>query len=218
MKQFGGWHFPDGETHLIDWLKKAGVEAEGRQAYQWKKMQAALAYVQHWRTAIDIGAHIGLWSFYLAKRFETVVAFEPMAAHRECFKRNVPSDNVMLVPTAVGEHAGNVAMKTFGVSTGDTHVDPDKRGDVEMVTLDTMPLLDGEQIDFIKLDCEGYELFALRGAEKLLLRCKPVVIVEQKPGRAEKYGLPRTGAVDYLKGLGYQLRAEMSGDFVLSAA
>ena len=34
--------------------------------------------------------------------------------------------------------------------------------------------------DFLKLDLEGYELYALQGAEQLLTRCKPVVCIEQK--------------------------------------
>ena len=82
-----------------------------------------------------------------------------------------------------------------------------------MVTLDSFDLQD---VDFIKLDCEGYELFALRGAEETLKRCRPCVIVEQKPNRAQRFGLPQTGAVDYLQSLGAKLRAKMAGDYILS--
>jgi hypothetical protein len=49
-----------------------------------------------------------------------------------------------------------------------------------------------------------------------LKRCKPCVMVEQKPGRAEKFGLARTEAVTYLQSLGAVLRKEMSGDYLLT--
>jgi hypothetical protein len=102
-------------------------------------------------------------------------------------------------------------METAPSSSGDTRVAGE--GDIPLERLDTFKL---EDVDFIKLDCEGYELFALRGAEETLKRCRPCVIVEQKPGRGQRFGLAERGAVDYLQRLGAKLRKEMSGDFILS--
>jgi hypothetical protein len=86
-------------------------------------------------------------------------------------------------------------------------------GDIPMITLDSLAL---DEVDFIKADCEGFELFALRGAVDTILRCKPVIIVEQKPGRAQKFGLLETEAVTFLEdlGVGYKVVKEMSGDFI----
>jgi len=94
----------------------------------------------------------------------------------------------------------------------------DGEGDIPMRRLDEVDDMDliGPRVDFVKLDCEGYELFALRGGAQLLARSRPCVMVEQKPGRATKFGLPATGAVDYLQSLGAKLRFELSGDFCLS--
>jgi hypothetical protein len=105
-----------------------------------------------------------------------------------------------------------VSIHTSHTSSGDSWVDGE--GDIEMRTLDSFAW--EYPIDFIKLDCEGYELFALRGGEQLLKRWRPCVLVEQKPGRAQKFGLPETGAVDYLIGIGATLRFEKSGDYCLS--
>jgi hypothetical protein len=41
------------------------------------------------------------------------------------------------------------------------------------------------------------------------------VIVEQKPGHAQKYGFGETQAVDYLQSLGAVLKAKKAGDFIL---
>ena len=223
MINYGGLYLPDGEKHLIEWMEKTGQTVAGKPAYQYHKLEAALKWVKAWRVAVDVGAHCGLWSMHLAKRFETVHGFEPVAAHRECWMRNVEGalgaitfpqagqKGPILYPIALGEHDGMIKIHTAADSSGDSWVDGE--GDIPMKRLDDFDLQD---VDFIKLDCEGYELFALRGGEEMLKRCHPCVIVEQKPGRAQKFGLAETGAVDYLQGLGAKLRKAISGDFILS--
>lgn len=219
MKQIGGIWLPDGETHLVEWMKKMNRIVDGKLTYQYHKLEAALAFVKQWRVAIDVGAHCGLWSMHLARRFEHLHAFEPVAAHRECFLQNVYQPGIVeperfaLHPCALGAKDGSVRMETAPTSSGDTRIGGP--GDIPLRRLDDV-LAEVSTVDFIKLDCEGYELFALRGGEETLKRCRPVVIVEQKPGRAQKFGLAETGAVDYLKGLGAKLRREISGDFIVS--
>lgn len=214
MKLHQGIWLPDGETHLTAWMTKAGEMVDGKGTYQIKKLRTAMGFTKKLRTAVDVGAHCGLWSMQLAKGFWQVQAFEPVAAHRECFRANtidLPGADITLHDCALGEREGFVSIRTAPTSSGDSWVDG--AGDIPMKRLDSFELQD---VDFIKLDCEGYELFALRGGEATLLRCKPCVIVEQKPGRAQKFGLPERGAVDYLQALGAKLRMEMSGDFILS--
>jgi FkbM family methyltransferase len=223
MKQIGGVWLPDGETHLVEWMEKVGRYVGGKLTYQYHKLDAALTHCKQFRVAIDVGAHCGLWSMHLVKWFRFVHMFEPVAAHRECLAKNIqykerlePGEDPVcgeLYPIALGAHEGRVKIHTAPTSSGDSWVDGE--GDIPLKRLDdVLPAID--DVDFIKLDCEGYELFALRGGEALLKRCRPCIIVEQKPGRAEKFGLPRTGAVDYLQSLGAKLRREMSGDFILS--
>jgi FkbM family methyltransferase len=228
MKQFGGWFFPQHEEHLPWWLEQNGVDVQGRLAYQWKKISAALKYVSRWRTAIDVGGHVGLWSFYLASRFNRVIAYEPVAEHRACFDLNVLRAclNVHLVPCALGapeDDNATVAIYTRPGSSGDSWVKG--RGDIPLRRMDHSVRAEGlhawgddisEQIDFIKLDCEGYELFALQGGEQLLKANSPTIIVEQKPGKAKNFGIGETDAVSYLESLGYRVREHLSGDYILT--
>lgn len=220
MKQFGGWHLPVHEEHLIGWMRQVNDVVEGRQRYQGKKQVEALKWCKQFRVAVDVGSHVGLWAFYLAKRFQKLHCFEPVAAHRECFGVNVTAPNVTLHACALGEKEGSVSMNTAPTSSGDSLVKIHSMlaavagdGDIPMKRLDDFSLFN---VDFIKIDCEGYELFVLRGGEETLKRCRPCVIVEQKPGHAQKFGLLETGAVDYLRSLGAVLRKEMSGDYILS--
>lgn len=213
MKKVGGVWLPDGEQHLVEWMRKKNQVVDGKLTYQWDKLQAALRWVKAWRVAVDVGAHCGLWSMHLYPRFRELHAFEPVAAHRQCWEANMGAerDGALLYPFALGETEGKVAIYTAPTSSGDSWVDGE--GDIPMRRLDDFDL---QYVDFMKLDCEGYELFALRGARETLGRCRPCVIVEQKPGRAQKFGLPETGAVDYLQSLGAKLRQSISGDYILS--
>lgn len=215
LKLWNGWWLPAGETHLTAWMQKMNQrDAQGRICYQKHKLDAALTLVKDFTRAIDVGAHCGLWSRHLAERFDSVEAFEPVALHRLAFRLNVGEAHVWrLHECALGAAGGMVSMKTDPASSGDTVVDG--AGDIPMRRLDDV-LCDVGSVDFIKLDCEGYELHALRGGEELLKRCRPVICVEQKPGKAQSFGLAQTGAVQYLESLGAKVRKEIGGDFLMS--
>lgn len=219
MKHVDSWYFPDGEKHLPEWMAnpKARMIINGRPAYQGKKQLAAIAECGlrgRTRTAIDVGGHIGLWSFNLAHAFGRVHAFEPVAAHRACFEKNldVPAlvEKVLLHPVALGMQEGSVSIKTAPTSSGDSWVSGD--GDIPMHTLDSFDLQD---IDLIKIDCEGYEENVLRGAMQTISTWRPVIMVEQKRDMAsERFGLGKLGAVQLLLDMGYRVAAELSGDYV----
>ena len=212
MKEYGGWKFPDHEVHLLGWLRKVNEKVDGRLRYQGKKIDASMAACRNFRTAIDVGAHIGLWSYYLARKFEHVHSFEPVEEHRQCFEENmVTCSNVTVYPVALGDVNDHVSIFTANTSSGDSWVNGP--GDIPRMRLDDLEFAD---VDFIKIDCEGSELLVLRGAEALILRDRPTICVEQKPGRAQKFGLPETGAVDYLRGLGAEMKASLSGDYVFA--
>lgn len=218
IKKVGGVWLPQHERHMTEWMAKKNVTVDGALTYQYHKLQAAMEYVKNFRVAVDIGAHCGLWSMHLVKRFEYVHAFEPIKVHRQCFGLNVKPGNHTIYPCALGEEAGTVAIATTNGSSGDTKVVPGG-GEYTLKRLDDVldaGCVDHDKVDFVKVDCEGYEYFALKGGEELLTRCKPCVIVEQKPGYARRYGLTEKGAVAFLESLGATMRKEIGGDFILS--
>lgn len=212
MKKLHGWQFPDHEKHLPEWMEhpKNQLVLNGRIAYQGRKQLAARELCKERRTAVDVGGHIGLWSFNLANWFDNVRAFEPVAEHRACFEANVPYDNVELHAIALGDQPGSVSMSTEDGSSGNTTVAG--AGDIPMMTLDSVGL---SYVDFIKIDCEGYEEKVLRGAVKTIERWRPVICVEQKRDMATRFGLKVLGAVEFLQERGYKVATEISGDYLM---
>lgn len=215
MKHVMGWWFPDHERHLLEWMAnpKGAMVVNGRNAYQAKKQLRAMDFVpkDRRRVAIDVGGHVGTWSFNLAHWFEKVEAFEPVAAHRECFEKNITRANVTLHPFALGDREGTVSISTEIGSSGNSFVKGE--GKIPLKTLDSFNF---ENVDFCKCDCEGFEEFVLRGAEALIEAWKPVIVVEQKRDMsATRYGLKPLSAVKFLIDRGYKTAAEMSGDYIM---
>ncbi len=222
-------------------MDRNGELVDGKGTYQINKFRHARDQCIKFRVAVDVGAHVGLWSMQLAKSFDQVHAFEPVAAFRECFNANMkcrgcegrgyidldPSNRVIrckicdgdekvfLYSCALGAKPGRVSMNIpalhGGLDTGGTHVGGD--GDIEMRTLDEF---DFGNVDFIKIDCEGYEHHVIAGAKETITRHRPIIIVEQKPHKlGPNFGIKGTPAVDMLRAMGMFVKAEMSGDYIM---
>ena len=209
MKCVQGVWLPDEEEEITKFLNAEQIDGVG--VYQYNKLKAALSFVQSWDVAVDIGAHCGLWSMQLLKKFKTVHAFEPIERHRDCLVRNAPAAHIYAV--ALGQKEAVVKLQKGVKSTGDTQIAPDGEYTAQLKTLDSFNL---ENVGFIKIDAEGYELFICKGGEKLITTYKPAMIVEQKPGKGKFYGLGDTEAVKWLESKGYKTRGVISGDYILS--
>ena len=57
--------------------------------YEQKEYDEVIQCISKFDVALDIGAHVGIWSRRLAEKFKTVVAFEPVPSHIECWKKNM---------------------------------------------------------------------------------------------------------------------------------
>jgi FkbM family methyltransferase len=218
MMKFDAWYLPDGEVHLPEWMRKVNRRVDGRLSYQFHKYEAVLPKIVQRRVAIDVGAHVGLWSYFLARDFARVEAFEPMPEHVDCWRANmVLRHNASLHRIALGADEREVRLRTRTAgSSGDTAIEPEGASvSAHQVTLDSFGF---DDVDLIKVDCEGYELFVLQGGEATILRNRPVIIVEQKPhtGGAKRYGISDVAAVDYLRSIGMKtIVPPISGDWFM---
>ena len=201
MFQHSGFWLPDGERHLT---------SLDLSDYQGAKLRVAMNYVKNWRTAVDIGAHVGLWTKRLNDLFREVHAFEPHFLNAECFRRNLP-EHQLLYQTALGSMSRSVKMEMKEGSSADTEVRGE--GGTPMMTLDDFDLHD---VDFVKIDCVGYEEEVVLGGLKTFDRWKPCVSVEQKPGYPARFGLKQFGAVEALMRLGATVKSEHSGVYVMA--
>lgn len=170
--------------------------------YDLDHLLGALKHLERFRTAVDGGAHRGIWTRELARNFDQVIAFEP----REHLARQIPCGFVHYV--ALGETEGVCSMAEGEKNTGQGHVVDGK--DVYMAPLDHFGVT---RLDFLKLDLEGYELPALKGAERTIRAWRPAIMVEQN-GLSQRYGYTAADLHNWLAERGYR-RIESWGVDVL---
>ena len=147
-----------------------------------------------------------------------MTAFEPIEQHRACFKENVPSGQgceIELYPVALSRSEKPLRFAVTPDSSGATHVKVEDDGVGPQCIARTLDSFDLPPVDFLKIDCEGYEYFILEGAERTVRRDRPCIIVEQKPGKGSMYGLDDRQAVALLQSWGAKLKFEIGGDFCL---
>lgn len=170
---------------------------------------------------IDAGANIGLYSLFAAQvvgHEGRVVAIEP--SNRE-FQRltdncsingelRIEAVKVALSETtgtaelqvATDEHAGHNTLGSFSYPM--TKLKEKER--VELDTLDNVVTRHAlHWVDVIKMDIEGGELLALRGATSVLERYRPVLFLELFDTALRTQGSSAQKVVDHLHGKGYLL-------------
>lgn len=216
MKQVNGIWLPDRDRHFEAMMaRQPARELRGERVgtYQFDKLQSALKRTKKRRVALDIGAHVGFWSMWLAEVFATVHAFEPVAEHVACFRRNVRQPNVTLLHVAVGGQSGEISMVTDPDNSGKAYAGlagADGRESMAMITIDSLGL---RKVDFIKIDVEGMEPQVIAGAASTIQDCRPVILVEQK-GHHQRFENAENAALDALQAMGMTLLRQLGHDYL----
>ncbi|MEJ7590773.1 MAG: FkbM family methyltransferase [Planctomycetaceae bacterium] len=131
---------------------------------------------------VDVGAHRGSSLIHFAKKHWTVFAFEPDEENMALLTKTIQSGyNVIVDTRAVGQRSGQkVSFYTSPQSSGISSLHPftsthQVANEVETVTLDQAVKEYGlRQINVLKIDTEGNEMFVLEGFG---FEPKPQVIV-----------------------------------------
>lgn len=177
-----------------------GLELSLNGVYEPTETKLIMATVKPGQVVLDIGAHIGYYTLILSDivgKDGWVFAFEPDKKNFEILKKNVEINgckNVTLVNAAVTSRTGKITLYDGGgKSSNPTIGDNGNPGttEVDCVSLDSYFQFLPHVIDFIKMDIEGAEVYALAGMTNLLMRKnnkKIKMILEFYP-----FGLSRSG-------------------------
>jgi FkbM family methyltransferase len=176
----------DGTGRLLFWRGITRYEAETTCQF--------CRLVKSARTFVDIGAHTGVFTLLAcaANRHCQVVAFEPVQRNYKALCKNVEingwSDRCKLEMIAVGDREGtaslHVPLDQFP-SSASLKQDGFRgyAGEIVQVRIVSLDKYLGErlQVDFVKIDVEGFEDKVLLGMVHILARHSPDVIIECLP-------------------------------------
>jgi FkbM family methyltransferase len=138
-----------------------------------------IGLVENTGSCVQAGGATGVFPLRLADFFNCVHSFEAQPENFRCLEENT-GGRVKTYHNALGYERRKVSIhSSIGErrNYGAGYIVNDPQG-VEVVRIDDLNLTD---CGLILLDIEGAELEALKGAAETIERCRPLVIVEDKP-------------------------------------
>lgn len=183
-------------------------------------------------TFLDIGANIGSFTLVgarVAKRGR-VHSFEPSDHHFRRLSHNValngfgnvtlnklglsdqPGSATLFLPSVSGQMNNSGAASLYAASAPGAQVTEE----VALVTLDDYVRDHGiSRIDLIKIDIEGAEFIALRGARATLEKFRPIVLMEMDKDSMQRACCKAEDILEFWRALGYTVgRIANSGEII----
>jgi FkbM family methyltransferase len=162
---------------------------------------------------IDVGGHHGASAIPFAKEGWNVHSFEPDTSNRNVLEENVAKtnlqDKIFIHPVALGAKSGKLPLYRSPVSAGisgllNFHTTHTEAEIVDVVTLnDFLEKENISNIDFLKIDAEGYDYLVLQGIN--LEKYSPkVIICEYEDKKSKKLNYTFKDMVGYLNQNGYK--------------
>jgi FkbM family methyltransferase len=177
-------------------------------------------------TAVDVGAHLGLLSAAMAKRFSRVISFEPNdfnyrllvanmsingLLHVECNKTPLfskavqlslgkPEDQEIPLPLKSTKDFDGLEASNLGAysfTQDGTGIFP-----ATARTLDSYAL---DDVAFLKIDTQGADGEIVRGAIDTIRRCQPVVVFEWEELLSRKYETSIADVMHLFQEVNYQV-------------
>lgn len=192
-----GFAILEHDTHISRWVEESGRLDHDRYA-----LPIILEHISPGDVVVDAGAFIGDHTFAYCDavgEFGTVHAFEPNPEAYECLTYNCPSARTYNVGLSNKKTKVNYA-KDPNAGASRIVADSEDTLAVSTITLDSLKL---PRLDFFKLDIEGYELYALKGALHTLRRTRPKLWIEINCGALAQNSCTPSDVTDLLESLGY---------------
>ena len=189
------------------WIVGSAIHGCWIGSFDLKKQKLMATLVEKGSTIYDLGAHVGFYTLLASKLTGPtgkVIAFEPVERNLSYLRRHIAmnhANNCVVLEAAVGSSEGTCSFD-FGSDLSQGHLVSDETGsvNVRVVTLDG--LVARKEIpppDFIKIDIEGGEFDALKGAAHLLEKYGPTLFLATHNAKVHRE------CCKFLKDLGYRL-------------
>jgi len=185
-------------------------------------VELASRYIRNGTIVLDVGANYGQMSVEFSKQVGgngSVYAFEGQRLVFEILKKNIDLNdckNIKPVFGAVYDREGvklvfpEPDFKRFR-AYGSYGIDPDvKDGNkVESLTIDSIEY--DKPVSFLKIDIQGSDLFALRGAVKTIQKHKMPIIFEFEQQFQDSFKTSFQDYVDFVQKIDYKFETTVLG-------
>ena len=148
----------------------------------------------------DIGANCGVFGWLCKHHSCDYYAWEPNTQlNQYILKNSMPKQ---IINHAISDHVGKIGFEINQLSQS-SHCDDHSSHQIECATIDSY---DFDKPDIIKIDVEGHEYPALKGAEQTMINHKPWLVIEDKWHNQSIH--------DFMINLGYQCHTKWRIDSI----
>lgn len=190
-----------------NWILENGI-------YEYSLIKWCEQYVTSEGNFVDIGAHMGTYSIILGKKCKEVYAFEAQKSTFDCLSIGVCINNAFNIKThnvALGDKEGSLNLYQVSEDGGCSSLRSEVSKnmgypviDEEIVSVKTLDSFELKNVDFLKIDVEGYELNVLKGSVRTLVDNNfPPFVFEAWPD--EWYKNDKELLISFVKNLGYEV-------------
>jgi len=175
-----------------------------------------VARVKTARIYADVGGNVGVFSILpaLVNPNCEIFCFEPDITIKPIMLRNMKLNRleerrITLVNAAVGDGSAELEyiphVCSFLAKFGNENIDAyDVKYHAPMVRLDDYFREHGTDPDLLKIDIDGAELSALRGASRILKDIRPDMLLEVHPAFLPRFGTNASEVCDFLSAFNYR--------------
>jgi FkbM family methyltransferase len=205
-----------GSSLIVDPTERTGYYLYYERSCDTEIFKLLEMLLPRYERVLDVGANIGVYTVFFAGRVPHVDAFEPVPKIVRRLKDNVElnnltnvrihelciSDSIGSLPFALSPHVN------WGI--GRIHSGDAVGGlSFESTTLDAFLDCEVREATLIKMDIEGAEWMALKGASRVFRNRKARldVLLETHPNEIAEYGGSVTQLAEYLRTVGFKLHA-----------
>ncbi|MEZ4909563.1 MAG: FkbM family methyltransferase [Saprospiraceae bacterium] len=182
-------------------------------------------------TFIDIGANQGEFSLIAASILKNgrILAFEPVSFQRDLLQKNKDLNdfnNIEIFSFGLSDKAGKLPIYTstnteihHGIHEGLSSLySSSERSEmqeiVDLKVFDDIFFDNLSRLDFIKIDVEGAELFALKGMTRSIQKYKPIILIEINEGTFKNAGYSTADVMEFFRSLNYKFFSIKRGEFI----
>jgi FkbM family methyltransferase len=173
------------------------------------------------RRFVDVGANWGSYTVLLQPNFDRIDAFEPIARCAAALRLYAAARDraIGIHACALGDHHATVSLLVplndgFDRSASARVVPVASDANAIAVEARTLDSFGFDDVDFVKIDVEGYERNVISGASETLARFRPRLLVEIEQRHIDE---PLTDRIAFIERLGYRASFLRQGRFVAAS-
>ena len=195
------------------------------EVFQPEVLSIAKQYVKENSIVLDLGANYGQLSIEFSKlqKNVTVYSFEAQEYIFRLLKKNIEINNCSAIPhyNLVGNETKTVKAKintletfaTWGANTITVDKNAKDFNYIEAIKIDDLNI--NEKISFMKIDIQGKDLDALKGAKQTILKNKMPILFEYEVMFENVYGYNFNDFEDFINEINYKIHLKSNTDYLI---